>query len=161
MSHLIGEFKREQLHITSPPPGVWMVLSLTQPWASALFMPGLKRIETRSWRTNYRGRLHIHAAKTMPGYAREFLNEEVRFRRIPAVCKLPLGAIIGHVDLVNVVPTTRLLPGLSGVELEYGDYSPGRFGWVTEAPELLPEPIPAKGSLGIWRYRANSLEITE
>lgn len=37
-------------------------LSLTQPWAS-LVAVGAKRIETRSWRTSYRGPLAIHAAK--------------------------------------------------------------------------------------------------
>jgi len=37
-------------------------LSLWQPWASAVAI-GSKRIETRSWPTNYRGPIAIHAAK--------------------------------------------------------------------------------------------------
>ena len=37
-------------------------LTLTQPWATLVAM-GAKRIETRSWTTNYRGPLAIHAGK--------------------------------------------------------------------------------------------------
>jgi hypothetical protein len=37
-------------------------ITLHQPWAS-LIADGLKQYETRHWRTNYRGKLLIHAAK--------------------------------------------------------------------------------------------------
>lgn len=37
-------------------------ISLTQPWATLVAI-GAKKIETRSWRTDYRGPLAIHAAK--------------------------------------------------------------------------------------------------
>lgn len=35
-------------------------LTIKQPWASAI-MAGLKRVENRTWRTDYRGPLAIHA----------------------------------------------------------------------------------------------------
>ena len=41
-------------------------LSLWQPWASAIAV-GYKHYETRSWKTDYRGWLGIHAAKTKRG----------------------------------------------------------------------------------------------
>ena len=37
------------------------VLSLTEPYAT-LIKKGVKTIETRSWKTNYRGKLYIHAS---------------------------------------------------------------------------------------------------
>ena len=37
-------------------------LSIRQPWAS-LIVAGIKDIENRSWVTNYRGKLLIHAAQ--------------------------------------------------------------------------------------------------
>ena len=37
-------------------------LSLMEPWA-ALIAAGVKSIETRSWRTAYRGPLYIHASR--------------------------------------------------------------------------------------------------
>src|SRR4051812_42520238 len=45
------------------------VLSLTQPWASLVAI-GAKQIETRSWRTHYRGPLLIHASAGFPGECR-------------------------------------------------------------------------------------------
>src|SRR5580765_8422282 len=38
------------------------ILSLHQPWASLVAI-GAKRYETRSWKTDYRGPIAIHAAK--------------------------------------------------------------------------------------------------
>ena len=39
------------------------VLSLTEPYAT-LIKKGVKTIETRSWKTNDRGKLYIHASST-------------------------------------------------------------------------------------------------
>ena len=38
--------------------------------------------------------------------------------------------------------------------LEYilGEYKVGRYAWVLENVEVLEQPIPAKGKLGIWTY---------
>lgn len=47
-------------------------ISVRQPWASAIAC-GAKRIETRSWKTDYRGPLLIHAGKS------------------PRYCRIPLG----------------------------------------------------------------------
>lgn len=38
------------------------VLSIKEPYAS-LIKNNIKKIETRSWKTNYRGKLYIHASK--------------------------------------------------------------------------------------------------
>ena len=39
------------------------VLSLTEPYAT-LIKDGKKKVETRSWKTSYRGELYIHASST-------------------------------------------------------------------------------------------------
>src|SRR5271166_4355910 len=44
-------------------------LTLTQPWATLVAIKA-KRIETRSWRTSYRGPFAIHAGKSFPEWAR-------------------------------------------------------------------------------------------
>ena len=44
-------------------------ITLWQPWAS-LIAVGAKRIETRSWSTNYRGPLAVHASLRRPEYQR-------------------------------------------------------------------------------------------
>jgi hypothetical protein len=126
-------------------------LTLTQPWASLVAL-GLKRIETRSWRTRHRGPLAIHAAKGFPASARRFADEE-RFRgRLPE--DLPHGAILCTVELVGCHPTDLVAPGLVGLERLYGDYAPGRWAWLFKPGSLrvLDTPVPARGALGLWEF---------
>lgn len=125
-------------------------LSLTQPWATAVAM-GIKRIETRSWGTTYRGPLLIHAAKGFPKWAREFAEEERALGRIPS--RLPRGALVARCLLVDVKRTQDT--ETTAIERLYGDYAPGRFAWILSDIEPLPEPIPARGSLGLWEWEAN------
>ena len=40
----------------------------------------------------------------------------------------------------------------SPLEEELGDYSPGRWVWVLANPKPFPEPIPARGALGLWEW---------
>lgn len=37
-------------------------------------------------------------------------------------------------------------------QIPFGDFTPGRFGWVLEDIELLPEPIPARGFQRLWEW---------
>lgn len=39
-------------------------------------------------------------------------------------------------------------------EIDFGDYTTGRYAWYLEHVTPLPEPIPAKGSLGLWEWTA-------
>ena len=39
-------------------------LTIKQPWAS-LIIDGYKKYEFRSWKTNYRGKIFIHAGKNL------------------------------------------------------------------------------------------------
>lgn len=80
-------------------------LSLTQPWATLVAI-GEKRIETRSWATNYRGPLAIHASKGFPRWAVELaLTEPFRSTLATAGVKqladLPTGAVIATCTLVD------------------------------------------------------------
>lgn len=122
-------------------------LSMTQPWAQALFLD-LKHYETRSWSTNHRGLLLIHAAKRFPKDAQDFARTERALGR--GNPRIVLGAIIGKVELAKIWRTEELIGRLSGIEHLYGDYSPGRFAWEFVNPILLNEPIPYRGALGLF-----------
>lgn len=137
-------------------------LTITQPWAS-LVVAGVKRIETRSWSTAYRGPLAIHAAKGYPRWAREFADELFRdpLRGIPDDVAMqlidpPLGAVIGTVTLVDVAHVEWIEAHESHLlaprERELGDFSTGRFGWILADP-VAHEPTPARGALGLWEWR--------
>jgi hypothetical protein len=57
------------------------VITLHEPWATLMAL-GHKTIETRGWPTDCRGDLAIHAAKTMPAYARDACRENRAIRQI-------------------------------------------------------------------------------
>ena len=40
------------------------IITLRQPWAT-LVAEGIKKYEFRSWKTNYRGKILIHAGKSL------------------------------------------------------------------------------------------------
>lgn len=127
------------------------VLSLTQPWAQAV-RDLKKQWETRSWSTNYRGQLAIHAAKGFPGWSKEFAEAN----GYAAFGLLPVGKIICVCDLTDCQPTEIIRTKLSEQELKWGDYTDGRFAFRLENIQPLQQPILASGSLGLWM---TSLEL--
>jgi len=142
-------------------------LTLHQPWAS-LMAWGFKRWETRSWATGYRGPLAIHAAKTIPAYAQEAALElpffEVFEKTGASLATLPLGRVLAVCRLVNCrqisshqVP--KDLEGDIGREEPFGDFSIGRYAWITEDVRIF-EPIPARGAQGLWSW-APPIELRE
>lgn len=75
------------------------------------------------------------------------------------VSELPLGAIVAVARLHACVPTievTKFMTATPGTkfaavhELDFGDYSAGRWAWILADGKRLPEPIPCKGALGLW-----------
>jgi len=135
-------------------------ISLIQPWASLAAL-GLKEWETRSWYSNYRGLLAIHASKRAPSYAREFFEEAfygfgpLTENPYESFDDLPRGAIIAVARLADVVPTEELCPPgrrgrLSERERMYGDFSPGRYAWLLADVVRLAAPVPCRGNFGLW-----------
>lgn len=146
-------------------------LTLTQPWATLVAI-GAKRIETRSWGTSYRGPLAIHAAKGFPKWARDFTAEPVCYEAVKKsgpysmmYAAYPTGTVLATCRLVAVKlivdsrtalgpwDAARMLPP-SEPEFSFGDYEPGRYAWILEDVRQFPEPIPAKGALGLWEWIA-------
>ena len=70
------------------------VLSVWQPWAD-LIVSGEKTVEIRSWTDRYRGPLWIHASRKL---------DKVAAARFRPHRNLPTGAIVGRVQLVEIVP---------------------------------------------------------
>ena len=138
-------------------------LSIRQPWASAIAI-GSKLIETRSWKTNYRGKLLIHAGANtdyMPykkrAIPRRYDRKQVGFNVRDAAGiglyeELPLGALIAVCDLMDCkYASAELLGSLSEQELSLGDFTEGRLCWLLGNVRKLPEPIPYKGALGLFK----------
>jgi hypothetical protein len=135
-------------------------LTLTQPWASLMALRE-KKIETRSWYTTYRGEIVIHAAKGFPRWAKDTCYEPAFRAALGGVAPkdLPLSLGLCVVRLVACIPTDQLnkielalgsRPRVA--ELMFGDYSDGRFAWVTEYLYPLKNQRPVKGALGLWAW---------
>lgn len=133
-------------------------LTLTQPWATLVAI-GAKKIETRSWNTNYRGPLAIHAAKG--GYNDDlFLMKiepfytELTKAGITSRLGLPLGGVLAICELVRVDHIKENYEKyITYNERSFGDYTPGRFAWILENITALNKPIAAKGALGLWEWK--------
>ena len=122
-------------------------ITLWQPWATAMAF-GLKRIETRSWGTRYRGELAVHSSKREPYAATIAPVGERAIKTIPA--PWPRGSVVAVCELVECVPIEQAYKGLSDLEYCLGDYSGGRYAWITRSLRKLKEPVPCRGRQGIW-----------
>ena len=115
-------------------------ISVRQPWAN-LIVWGLKTIEIRTWSTQYRGALLIHASKTA---------DEIGIRRFP-MDNQSLGALIGEVELLDVKPfTAEMWSELADCHLDIGPYVPGLFAWFIANPVPFERPIPYSGMPGLF-----------
>ncbi|CAM2855116.1 ASCH domain-containing protein [Dolosigranulum pigrum] len=128
-------------------------ITLIQPWATLILQED-KKIETRSWNTNYRGKLAIHAGlkvdKTVfndPFY--QLLLENYSINDIPK------GRIIAICELVDCIPTEKIRDTLSDKEIKLGNYSSGRFAWILRNVISIEPSIPTKGMLGLWTYKGS------
>lgn len=113
-------------------------LSFHQPRAEQI-VRGVKTMDVRTWQTAYRGPLAVHAGAE---------RRDVRVRELgfdPAA--LAYGAIVGVVDLVEIVPLDgAAYEALRGEHLLDAPF-PGApcYGWRFANPRRFEPPIPCPG----------------
>lgn len=111
-------------------------LSLRQPYAW-LVVNGWKLVENRTWKTNHRGPLLIHASQKIDLEAMEDLSSYLRsMGEEPPASLHWTGGIVGMVDLVDCQTGPDRL---NHDQLQ--DYTPGCIAWVLDnaiACELIP-----------------------
>jgi hypothetical protein len=143
---------------------------------------GAKRIETRSWRTDYHGPLAIHAGKNdkfISMHSKSFICNRIYFHEILTNAgmiwwpfgPLPRGAIIATCELITCqkIDENDWLSHQKGwqkdkhfweaseQEKAFGDYTVGRYMWFLANIELLPEPIYINGAMGLWEWEAKEV----
>jgi hypothetical protein len=145
------------------------IITLWQPWATLIALE-LKRYETRSWGTDYRGPLAIHAAKRPMGKVEYFawldiLQEVERSgsepKNLPLFNHLPLGAIVAIAELSSCHRMSNLkkldsarcgsmsIDSASLLERKCGDWQSGRYAWKLEQVHELEAAINFKGGQGL------------
>ena len=141
-------------------------LSIRQPWASLIIsgapvfksvdngdgtqsveLEGIvfKDIENRSWRTDYRGRIKIHAPLKADSFEStlKFLLDKIGLSIYAALLLTspkyaPKGCIIGEVDLMSCVEDSK------------SPWFTGKYGFVLQNPKAYTTPIKHKGKLGLF-----------
>ncbi|NEU77349.1 ASCH domain-containing protein [Hassallia byssoidea VB512170] len=130
----------------------WLAISLWQPWASLIPL-GLKHYETRTKKTNYRGKLLIcstatHTAKQYQQYFK--ICEELQ---LPPWEKtnFPCGCAIAILDLVDCIEmTAEFIAQQSATQILCGDWRRRRYVWKLENIQPLTESFAVKGKQGLF-----------
>ncbi len=135
------------------------ILSVRQPWAS-LLLSGEDWCENRSWNTEYRGTLWIHASGKVEGRECELWGIDKS--------RLTTSAILGCVVLIDVIHVEGLQGRIQPLMRKYRlnpevgpDFVVGEYCWIVANPRVLKTPIPAKGKLNLWRMNVDAEQVRE
>ena len=120
-------------------------LTIKQPWAS-LIINNYKMYEFRSWKTNYRGKILIHAGlSTDKTYLKNFKDYNLEYIN---------GAIIGETEIIDCILVdeefNNKLKKLNKLVYHH-DYI-GLYAWKLDNIKLYDKQIYIKGKLGLWNY---------
>ena len=144
-------------------------ISIKQPWAS-LIAHGIKDIENRTWKTNYRGKVYIHASAKQAGSYDELLNDlqkiefKEKYDRVTLRKQHHFSAIIGEVDIVDCVINHPSIWAeksdnygrffRNGVPAYVGKKeNKPIYNWVLDNPVIYEKPIlNVKGKLSFWEF---------
>lgn len=122
------------------------VLTIKQPWAS-LIINSYKKYEFRSWKTNYRGKILIHAGKSLE---KDMLN---RFKDYNL--DIDLGYIIGEAYLEDCILVTKKfqdkLRKIDSVVYARSNREE-MYAWKLTNIKKYKDKIPINGKLGLWNY---------
>lgn len=118
-------------------------LSIKQPWAW-LIVAGYKNIENRTWHTNYRGKLLIHASKTWDIDASDILYA-MGMHPTPKE-SYQLGALIGMVNMVDCVNSSN------------SKWFCGPYGFIFNSHVSFKKSIPYRGQLGFFNVPNNLIK---
>lgn len=124
------------------------VISIKQPFAS-LIAEGLKEYEFRTWKTNYRGELLIHASKTSDKEAMK------RFEKYNLDYKF--GCIIAKVNLTDCIKIDDDLrkelkdKNLLVYKNVINKIGSEKYAFKLDSVKKI-SPIYINGKLGLWNY---------
>ena len=119
-----------------------IALSIRQPWTE-LILQGRKTIEVRTWATQYRGELWLHAGiqpETKALHRFNFLTHNLAF-----------GALVGRCEIYDCIEFRDETWGQWRTQhLNEGPLNRRQYAWFLRNPiRILPRPL--KGRLGLMR----------
>jgi hypothetical protein len=144
-------------------------ITIKQPWAS-LIVEGIKPIENRTWNTNFRGRVLVHAA-AKPANIKYEIEGQASIKEIQMFSALGraeeddlFGCIIGSVEIVDCVINHPSIWAEKSYRIYDGVHNNDYrtiHNWVLANPIKFPEPIPMKGKLSFWESECKILKCPQ
>ncbi len=134
-------------------------ISLWQPYCSLIAL-GIKQYETRSWKTNYRGKLLICSTAKLTKKQYQQYRSICSSVELPAWNEInfPCGKAIAICDLVDCIPITpSFIKEQSETEITSGDWEVGCYAWKLENIQPITEPFAVKGKQGLFNISVDTL----
>ncbi len=125
-------------------------LTIKQPWADAI-THGTKRTENRTWNTNYRGPLALHAGAGFDLVARFVIGKD-QIAAWPGV----RSAILA---VATVTDCHHDQPGTGCCDPDWAQ--PRVYHWTLADIRPLAAPVPCPGRLGLWTPDADLLAAVQ
>jgi hypothetical protein len=150
-------------------------ITVKQPWAS-LIVEGIMYIKNSTWKTNFRGRVLIHASldtmldlSVLTKEQYEYVCEHLEPLPTVPVDRYDRGMIIGSVEIVDCVINHPSIWAEKSRKIEWVKQSEKSvrieptfvnptYNWVLVNPIKFKKPIPAKGKLSFWESQCEILE---
>lgn len=119
------------------------VITLKQPWAT-LVSEGIKEYEFRSWKTNYRGKVLIHAGAGIDK------KEMENFKDLNL--KYPSKRIIAEVEIEDCLELDDMLNQkiISENNIAYGSKMRTGYAWKLKNAKKIKSTKEINGKLGLW-----------
>jgi hypothetical protein len=137
------------------PSGLTKALSLKQPFAW-LIANGYLLVDDRTWGTEYRGPVLIHASKGLYKEYYDYLKSSTDIP-LPAKDKLEYGGVVGIANLVLCSRPGELPEGISREQrAHFGGVHQEYFGFLFKQATPLAF-MPCRGKLGIFEIDVGEL----
>lgn len=119
------------------------VITLKQPWAT-LVAEGIKKYEFRSWKTNYRGKILIHAGCGIDKDGMKMVQE--------LNLEYPAKKIIAEVEIVDCLEIDEELNTkiIDEKNIAYGNKKRTGYAWKLENVVKINNSKEINGKLGLW-----------
>jgi len=119
-------------------------ISIRAPWWWYIFRAG-KDVENRSWRTNFRGRIYIHASRWWSDRELDEGDWPVVFSQKDLDRMKPRGGhIVGSVEIVDCIDDSKSKWAQDGF-----------WHFVLRDPKPLRTPVPVIGKVGIFNVEGS------
>ena len=114
-------------------------ITIWEPYASAI-AKGIKKFETRSWKTNYRGTIAIHAS------LKKINNKHLILAKQCKIEDLKYGTIVAIAEITDCIfMTKQFISTQTPLERQLGNWTEGNYAWKLENIRVVNSTLLIRG----------------